>query len=96
MSSIFVSNGHQAVDKDILCLKSNIIAMDTGLNTVVCDVQRQVLAIYMGETKIRRMGKHSGSLEVRFHEFKIVCVSELRNRLTSDFDPICSLMGNVE
>ena len=62
MSSIFVSNGRQAIDKDILCLKSNIIAMDTELNIVACDVQRQVTAIYMGETKIRRVGKHPGSL----------------------------------
>ena len=62
MSSIFVSNGRQAIDKDILCLKSNVIAIDTDLNTVVCDVQRQVTAIYIEETKIRRVGKHPGSL----------------------------------
>ena len=48
MSSIFVSNGRQVIAKDILCLESNIIAMDTELNIGVCDAQRQVTAIHMG------------------------------------------------
>jgi hypothetical protein len=51
MSSIFVSNGRQAIDKGILCLKSNIIAMDTELKIVVCDVKRQVTAINMGKPR---------------------------------------------
>jgi hypothetical protein len=49
MSSIFVSDGRQAIDKDVLRLESNIIAMDTELNMVVCDTQRQVTAIYIGK-----------------------------------------------
>jgi hypothetical protein len=51
MSSIFVSNGRQALDKDILCLKSTIIAMNTELNIDGCDVQRQVTAIHMGKPR---------------------------------------------
>jgi hypothetical protein len=51
MSSIFVSNGRQPIDKDIFCLESNIIAIETELNIVVFDLQRQVTEIYMGKPR---------------------------------------------